>query len=359
MQLPVAFPIIPMLASTAARIPPADSIDGGLAYEPKWDGFRAIVFRDGDELVIGSRKEKPLTRYFPDIVQAALDQLPSRCVLDGEIVVATRTADGVDRLDFERLLERIHPADSRVRRLSVETPASFVGFDLLALGDESYLQRPFQQRRAALEEALADCVAPVHLTAITDDDAVAADWFSQFEGAGLDGVVAKAKRLPYLPGERAMIKVKHARTADVVLAGYRRHKASTTKAPLLGSMILGLFDDESTLHQVGVAASFKSAVRASLVEELADLVVDPSEHPWGAHEAVPNRWNAGKDRSYVHLRPSRVLEVGYDHMEGVRFRHTTQFKRWRPDREPGSCTFAQLEEPVSYDLAQVWAGGTP
>jgi len=359
MKLPVDFPIMPMLAKTAARIPPADAVEGGLAYEPKWDGFRAIVFRDGDEVVIGSRNEKPLTRYFPDIVQAALEQLPSRCVVDGEIVVATRTPDGVDRLDFERLLERIHPADSRVRRLSVETPASFVAFDLLGLGDESYTDRPFEQRRAALESALADCVAPVHVTAITDDHAVAEDWFAQFEGAGLDGVVAKAKRLPYLPGGRAMIKVKHIRTADVVLAGYRLHKTSTPEAPLLGSMILGLFDDEDRLLQVGVAASFKTPVRASLIDELADLVVDPSDHPWGDHEAAPNRWNAGKDTSYVHLRPSRVVEVGYDHMEGVRFRHTTQFKRWRPDREPESCTFAQLEEPVSYDLGQVWAGGTP
>jgi ATP-dependent DNA ligase len=343
-----------MLAKTAARIPAIDAVEGGLSYEPKWDGFRAIVFRDGDDVTIGSRNEKPLTRYFPDVVDAALAYLPPRCVVDGEIVVATRV-DGVDRLDFERLLERIHPARSRVQKLSVETPATFVAFDLLALGDESLLTTPFEDRRRELGQALAGTGPSVRLTALTDDQAVAEQWFGQFEGAGLDGVVAKANQLPYLPGERAMIKVKHTRTADVVLAGYRLHKTSTPERPLLGSMLLGLHDDTGRLLQVGVCASFKVADRAALVDELAELVVDPESHPWAGEQAQPNRWNAGRDTSFVHLRPTRVLEVGYDHMEGTRFRHTTQFKRWRPDREPESCAFDQLEGPVSYDLADVWA----
>jgi ATP-dependent DNA ligase len=342
-----------MLAKSAAKLPAADAIDGGFSYEPKWDGFRAIVFRDGDDVVIGSRNEKPLTRYFPDVVQAALASLPDRCVLDGEIVVSTST-DGVDRLDFEALLQRVHPADSRVRMLARETPATFVAFDLLALGDDSLMNTAFAERRNALEVALSGTGSSVRLTSLTDDEAVAQRWFAQFEGAGLDGVIAKANRLPYLPGERAMIKVKHTRTADVVLAGYRLHKTSTPEQPLLGSMLLGLHDESGTLHQVGVCASFKTAVRAQLVEELAELVVNPEEHPWAGEQAQPNRWNAGRDTSFVHLRPVRVLEVGYDHMEGVRFRHTTQFKRWRPDRDPASCTFDQLEEPVSYDLADVW-----
>ena len=354
MSLPVQPPVSPMLAKSAAAIPAADAVDGGLSYEPKWDGFRAIVFRDGDEVVIGSRNEKPLTRYFPDVVEAAVTHLPARCVLDGEIVVATK-ADGVDRLDFERLLERIHPADSRVRKLSVDTPATFVAFDLLAVGDESLMTAPFTDRRERLEQALSGTGPSVRLTVLTDDVAVAQQWFGQFEGAGLDGVVAKANRLPYLPGERAMIKVKHTRTADVVLGGYRLHKTSTSERPLLGSMLLGLYDDDGMLHQVGVCASFKVAARAELVDELAELVVEPDDHPWAGDHAQPNRWNAGRDTSFVHLRPTRVLEVGYDHMEGTRFRHTTQFKRWRPDREPPSCTFDQLEEPVSYDLADVWA----
>lgn len=353
MSLPVPPPLSPMLAKSVPKIPPADAVEGGLSYEPKWDGFRAIVFRDGDEVVIGSRNEKPLTRYFPDVVDAALAHLPHRCVLDGEIVVATGT-DGVDRLDFERLLERIHPAESRVRKLSVETPATFVAFDLLAFGDESLLATPFSERRSRLEQALAGTGPAVRMTSLTQDQAVAHQWFAQFEGAGLDGVVAKANRLPYLPGERAMLKVKHTRTADVVLAGYRPHKTSTPHSPLLGSMLLGLHDNTGRLHQVGVCASFKTAVRAQLVDELAGLIVDAEDHPWAGDHAQPNRWNAGRDTSFVHLRPTRVLEVGYDHMEGIRFRHTTQFKRWRPDRDPQSCTFDQLEEPVSYDLGDVW-----
>jgi ATP-dependent DNA ligase len=327
MSLPVQPPVSPMLAKSAARIPAADAVAGGFSYEPKWDGFRAIVFRDGDDVVIGSRNEKPLT------------------------------AGGTDRLDFERLLERIHPAQSRVQKLSVETPATFVAFDLLALDEQSLLATPFDQRRQALGQALAGSGSGVRLTALTDDASVAERWFAQFEGAGLDGVVAKANRLPYLPGERAMIKVKHTRTADVVLAGYRLHKTSTPERPLLGSMLLGLHDDTGSLHQVGVCASFKTTVRAQLVDELAGLVVDPADHPWAGEQAQPNRWNAGRDTSFVHLRPARVVEVGYDHMEGTRFRHTTQFKRWRPDREPSSCTFDQLEEPVSYDLADVWTTG--
>jgi ATP-dependent DNA ligase len=354
MSLPVEPPVSPMLAKSAARIPAADAVDGGLSYEPKWDGFRAIVFRDGDDVVIGSRNEKPLTRYFPEVVDAVLAHLPRRCVLDGEIVV-TSSREGVDRLDFERLLERIHPADSRVRKLSVETPAIFVAFDLLALEDESLLTTPFAERRERLESVLTETGPSVRLTALTGEQAIAEQWFGRFEGAGLDGVVAKANRLPYLPGERAMIKVKHIRTADVVLGGYRLHKASTPERPLLGSMLLGLHDDTGHLHQVGVCASFKVAQRAALVDELAELVTGADGHPWAGEQAQPNRWNAGRDTSFVHLRPVRVLEVGYDHMEGTRFRHTTQFKRWRPDRDPESCRFDQLEEPVSYNLDDVWA----
>ncbi len=355
MTLPVTPPVSPMLARSVTGVPAADSVPGGLAYEPKWDGFRAIVFRDRDEVLIGSRNGKPLTRYFPEVVGAALDSLPERCVVDGEVVVARRDED-VARLDFERLLERVHPADSRVRRLAHETPAELVVFDLLALGDEALLAEPFAERRRRLEAALGRARPPVHLTSITYDADRARSWFSRFEGAGLDGVVAKPLAAPYSPGARTMLKVKHERTADVVVGGYRLHKTSTSARPLVGSLLLGLYDDSYSLLQVGVCASFKTAVRASLVTELAPLVVDLVEHPWHGHEAVPNRWNAGRDQSFVALAPNRVLEVGYDHMEGTRFRHTTQFKRWRPDRDPGSCRFDQLEEPVSYDLADVLAG---
>lgn len=346
-------PVKPMLAKSVKRIPP------GMSYEAKWDGFRAIVHRDGDEVVIGSRTGKPLTRYFPEVVTAVRQNLPPRCVVDGEIVVAY---DG--RLDFDRLSERIHPADSRVRLLAEQTPASLVAFDLLALGDDSLLDTPQSDRRTVLEAALADASAPVHLAPSTTDPAVAQEWFERYEGAGLDGIVARPLELPYQPDTRAMYKIKHERTADCVVAGYRFHKSG----PIVGSLLLGLYDDRGTLQHVGVCAAFPMKRRAELVGELEPLVTDVAGHPWGswgdaeAHEGsrmpgAPSRWSGKKDMSWVALRPERVLEVAYDHMEGDRFRHTTQFRRWRPDRTPGSCTYAQLEEVVRYDLAKVLSAG--
>ncbi len=348
-------PVKPMLAKSVAKIPP------GMQYEAKWDGFRAIVFRDGAAVELGSRTTKPLTRYFPELVAALRERLPERCVLDGEIVIAR---DG--RLDFDALTERIHPADSRVRTLAERTPASFVAFDLLALADTALLDVPLSDRRALLERALAGVSAPVHLAPATTDTAVAARWFEQYEGAGLDGVIAKPLTLPYLQDERAMFKVKHERTADAVVAGYRFHKSG----PVVGSLLLGLYDGEGTLQHVGVSASFTMARRAELVAELEPLrMADASGHPWAAwgdaaaHEAArlpgaPSRWSGKKDLSWVPVRPERVAEVAYDHMEnGVRFRHTARFRRWRPDRTPESCTYAQLEEPVRYDLGEIL--GTP
>jgi len=352
-----------MLAKSVAAVPTT----GGHSFEPKWDGFRCLVFKDGDEVELASRNTKPLTRYFPEVVAAVLAQLPERCVLDGELFVAVG-----DRLEFEVLQERIHPAASRVKLLAESTPASFVAFDLLALGDESYVDRPFSERRAALEAALADLPpsGPCHLTRTTTDPAEAEQWFRHFEGAGLDGVVAKPLAAAYAPNQRTMLKIKHARTADVVVAGYRLHKNSTESAPLLGSLLLGLYDGsgpDAQLQHVGVSASFTAKRRAELVEELAPLVVPIEEHPWGHWsefltanpDRVPgtqSRWSQGKDLSFIPLRPERVLEVGYDHMEGRRFRHTAQFKRWRPDRDPASCGYDQLEEPVSYDLGEVLGG---
>ncbi|MEK2478318.1 MULTISPECIES: ATP-dependent DNA ligase [Streptomyces] len=350
MDLPVMPPVSPMLAKAVAKIP------AGMQYEAKWDGFRVIVFRDGDEVEIASRTTKSLSRYFPEVLAAARAELPPRCVLDGEIVIAH---DG--RLHFEELLERIHPADSRVRTLAARTPASLVAFDLLALDSASLLDEPQTARREALVEAVRPARAPVHLAPATTDRELAQRWFAQFEGAGLDGVIAKPPDLPYRPGERVMYKVKHARTADCVVAGYRLHKSG----PVVGSLLLGLHDDAGHLQHVGVCASFPMARRRALVEELAPLRMDDATgHPWGAwaDEAAhagrrmpggPSRWSGGKDLSWVPLRPERVCEVGYDHMEGSRFRHTAQFRHWRPDRTPESCTYAQLEEPVGYDLGEL------
>ncbi|MGC5341679.1 ATP-dependent DNA ligase [Streptomyces sp. DT171] len=349
MDLPVMPPVKPMLAKSVPAIP------AGMQYEAKWDGFRAVVYRDGDEVVIGSRTGKPLTRYFPELVTAVRDRLPPRCVLDGEIVVAH---DG--RLDFDRLSERIHPADSRVRLLAGRTPARLVVFDVLAMGDDSLMDTRQAERRTVLEAALSGVTAPVHLAPATTDQALAREWFERYEGAGLDGVVAKPLDLPYRPGTRAMYKIKHERTADCVVAGYRPHKSG----PVVGSLLLGLYDTEGALQHVGVCAAFPMKRRAELAAELDPLRVDPDDHPWAAwaeaaaHEnsrlpGAPSRWSGKKDLSWVPIRPERVCEVAYDHMEGDRFRHTTQFRRWRPDRTPGSCTYGQLEEVVRYDLAQV------
>lgn len=343
-------PVAPMLAKSAATIPP------GMRYEAKWDGFRAIVFRDGEEIEIGSRSGKPLTRYFPELADALLANLPPRCVVDGEIVIVR---DG--RLDFDALLERIHPADSRVRMLAETTPASFVAFDLLALDDASLMDTPLRERRDALTEALGDAADPVFTAPWTDDIDVARQWFEHFEGAGLDGVVAKRHDLGYRPGERVMVKVKHERTADCVVAGYRMHKSGQG----VGSLLLGLYDDTGRLQHVGVCAAFSMRRRQELLTELEPLRMETVEgHPWadwareeahaqGRMPGAPSRWTGVKDLSWVPLRPERVCEVAYDHMQGDRFRHTARFRRWRPDREPRECTYAQLEEPLSYDLREV------
>jgi len=346
-------PVGPMLAKAVREIPVGD-----LLYEPKWDGFRCILFRDGEEVELGSRNERPFSRYFPELIEAARSELPPRCVVDGEIIVARG-----DRLDFEALQQRIHPAVSRVRLLATQTPASFVAFDLLALGDEALLEVPFAQRRQRLEHALAGAGAPVHLTPVTPDPATAREWFSVFEGAGLDGVVAKPADLGYRPDQRVMFKIKHQRTADCVVAGFRWHKSGG----VVGSLLLGLYDDRGELQHVGVVGSFPMARRAELVEELAPLREGAvADHPWKhwaeamAHEAsrmpgAVSRWNAKKDLSWEPLRPERVVEVRYEHMEGTRFRHLAQFVRWREDRDPRSCTYEQLEEPVRYDLAALLA----
>jgi ATP-dependent DNA ligase len=357
MDLPVLPPVKPMLAKPAAALPTGE----GWFYEPKWDGFRCIVFRDGDEVELGSRNERPLTRYFPDVAEAVKAQLPERCVVDGEIVVPRG-----DRLDFESLLQRIHPAASRVAKLAAETPASFVAFDLLALGDESLMDTPFAERQARLREALAGVQAPVHVSTITQDAEVGRRWFEEFEGAGLDGVIAKRGDQPYAPDQRLMTKVKHVRTADCVVAGFRWHKSG----PVVGSLLLGLYDDAGTLHHIGVAASFPMKRRAELVEELAPYRAEALEgHPWQdwanaqtdgeSEQRMPgatSRWNAGKDLSWVPLRPELVVEIRYDQLEGSRLRHTGQFQRWRTDREARSCTYDQLEVPVKYDLAEVLGG---
>ncbi len=349
--LPVIPPVLPMLARSVKSIPTGD-----LMYEPKWDGFRAIVFRSGDRVEIGSRNSKPMTRYFPELVEAILANLPERCVLDGEVVVVRPDAE---RLDFELLQQRIHPAASRVRKLSVQTPARFIAFDLLALGDDDYTGHGYRQRRTALERALASAQQPIHLTPVTADPGVATRWFAQFEGAGLDGVIAKPMDVAYQQDKRVMFKIKHERTADCVVAGYRTHKAGDD---LIGSLLLGLHDAQGSLVSVGVIGAFPMARRRELFEELQPLVTDVDDHPWAwAHQETTrtptsgagSRWNNGKDLSFTPLRPQRVVEVRYDHMEGVRFRHVAQFVRWRPDRDPSSCTFAQLEEPVSYQLGEV------
>ncbi len=352
MRLPIMPPVKPMLAKPVKDIP-----TGAMIFEPKWDGFRSILFRDGDEVEIGSRNEKPMTRYFPELVDAIRANLPERCVVDGEIVVIGESGD---RLEFELLQQRIHPAESRVRMLAEKTPAHFVAFDLLALDDTDYTGKPFAERRAALLAALEPAAPPIHLTPATTDRGVAQEWFQQFEGAGLDGLIAKPSDGVYQPDKRVMFKIKPERTADCVVAGYRVHKSGPDR---IGSLLLGLYTDEGDLISVGVIGAFPMQRRAELFGELQPLVTDFDGHPWDwarqvegtrtPRNAEGSRWQAGKDLSFVPLRPERVVEVRYDHMEGVRFRHTAQFVRWRPDREARSCTYEQLEEPVKFDLAEV------
>ncbi|MBL7497916.1 ATP-dependent DNA ligase [Frankia sp. CNm7] len=352
MDLPVLPPVKPMLAKAVAKIPT------GMSYEPKWDGFRAIVFRDGDEIEIGSRNTRSIRRYFPELVEAFRRGLPDRCVLDGEIVVPVG-----DRLDWAALGQRVHPAASRISRLAAETPARFVAFDLLALGDASLLDVGFAERRRRLVESVGPAPAPVHVTPATPDADEAARWFATFEGAGLDGLLAKPLDAPYQPDKRVMFKIKHDRTADCVVAGYRPYAKEPTA---VGSLLLGLYTDppdgRRTLAAVGVSSAFPLERRRSLAAELAPLVTDLAAHPWAPErmgdtrtpwEAGESRWGKGKDLSFVPLRPELVVEVRYDQLEGPRFRHTAQFVRFRPDRDPESCGYAQLEETVRYDLNQI------
>ena len=354
MRLPVNPPVAPMLAKAQSTLPSAE----GVLFEPKWDGFRCIVFRDGDEIELGSRNERPLTRYFPELAGPIRAQLPERVVLDGEIVIATPHG-----LDFEALLQRIHPAESRVNRLATETPASFVAFDLLALGDHDARPLPLADRHRLLVEVMAGAEPPLYLSPSTTDRDVALDWFTRFEGAGLDGVIAKRLDTPYRENERIQVKVKHQREADCVVAGFRWHKSGG----VVGSLLLGLFDDAGVLHHVGVAAAFSMARRRELVDELAPYREDALDgHPWRewaelASEEGPqrmpgaiSRWNAKRDMGWEPLRPELVCEVAYDHLQGDRFRHATQFRRWRPDRTPQSCTYSQLEVAVPEELAAVF-----
>jgi ATP-dependent DNA ligase len=358
MHLPFEPPIAPMLSSAAEGLPAGE----GWLFEPKWDGFRTVVFRDGGEILLQSRDEKPMNRYFPELVAPLAAALPERCVVDGEVVIV-----GAEGLDFEALLLRIHPAASRVKLLAAQTPASFVAWDLLALGDDDLRQTPLAERRRRLEQVLAGARPPVHLSPATQDRALAEDWFHRFEGAGLDGVMAKRLDSPYRAGERTMIKVKHERTADCVVAGFRWHKKGA--GTLVGSLLLGLYDDEHTLHHVGVTAAFSNAVRAQLVTELAPLREHALDnHPWrdwaeaqeeatAREQRLPgatSRWNRGKDLSWEPLRPERVCEVAYDHMQGTRFRHAAQFVRWRPDKRPDDCRYDQLEVTPPYELERVF-----
>lgn len=345
-----------MLALRVAALPD----EGGWIFEPKWDGFRALVFRDGDELYIQSRDERPLARYFPELLPPLLAQLPPRCVLDGEIVIAI---DGA--LDFGALQLRLHPADSRVKLLARRTPASIVFFDLLALGDRDLRSLPFAERRRALEQALSHAAPPLHVTPASGDRAVAEDWFRRFEGAGLDGVMAKRGDGRYEPNKRVMLKVKHERDCDCVVGGFRWHKGSERSA--IGSLLLGLYDGSGTLQHVGVCGSFTAARRRELVAHLAPYRdLDAAGHPWrdwagsdaegpaGRRPGTGSRWSQGKDLSFEPLRPDLVVEVAYDHVQGGRFRHTAQFRRWRPDKRPHDCTYAQLEVVPPEELARLF-----
>ncbi|AZS46428.1 ATP-dependent DNA ligase [Microbacterium oxydans] len=338
----------PMLAKAVPAVPDPAKTPGGLQYEPKWDGFRGLIAWDGETVEIGSRGAKPLTRYFPELVEAIPDLLPGPCLLDGEIVVATG-AHGSQRLDWEALSQRIHPAASRIAKLSVETPAMFVAFDLLASGEDDLLAESFETRRARLETLMEGVEHPLHLTRTTRDRDAAVRWLAEFEGAGLDGVVAKPLDQPYAPGKRTLFKIKHARTADVVALGYRIHKSGSG----VGSLLVGLYGGDGVLRQVGGVAAWSDARRQELVEELAPLVERDEAGDAVTAEGERSRFSGSKDVSFVRLRPERVLEVRYDQLEGARFRHTVQFERWRPDRDARSCTYEQLDTVAGYDLADV------
>ncbi|MFJ6430061.1 MULTISPECIES: ATP-dependent DNA ligase [Microbacterium] len=338
----------PMLAKAAPAVPDPAKTPGGLLYEPKWDGFRGLIAWDGETVEIGSRGAKPLTRYFPELVDVIPQLLPEPCLLDGEIVVATGP-DGSQRLDWEALSQRIHPAASRVAKLAVETPAMFIAFDLLAVGIDDLLAQSFETRRARLETLMEGVGHPLHITRTTRDREAAVRWLAEFEGAGLDGVVAKPLDQPYAPGKRTLFKIKHARTADVVALGYRIHKSGSG----VGSLLVGLYGDDGELHQVGGVAAWSDARRQELVEELAPLVERDESGDAVTAEGERSRFSGSKDVSFVRLRPERVLEVRYDQLEGSRFRHTVQFERWRPDRDARSCTYEQLDTVAGYDLADV------
>jgi len=356
-DLPLLSPVKPMLSKAVDSFEKLPT-DVELVFEPKWDGFRCIVFRDGDEIVLGSRNERPLTRYFPELVEALRRELPSRVVVDGEVVVP-----GATGLDFDALQQRIHPAESRVNRLAKETPASFIAFDLLAVGSDDLTEEPFRTRRSRLCDELASVRAPVHVTPATSSMDEARDWFGRFEGAGLDGVVAKDASQPYQPDKRVMFKVKHHRDADCVVAGFRWHKDGEG----VGSLLLGLYDDEGTLHHVGVCASFTAKFRRelrTLLEPLREHALD--DHPWrgwaeasggGRMPGAVSRWNAQKDLSWEPVRIERVVEVEFDQLQSGRFRRVARFIRWRDDRTPASCTYAQLDVAVPRELHEVFAEG--
>lgn len=338
----------PMLAKAVAAVPDPDKTPGGLLFEPKWDGFRGLIAWDGETVEIGSRGAKPLTRYFPELVEAIPEVLPGPCLLDGEIVVATGP-QGAQRLDWEALSQRIHPAASRVAKLATETPAMFIAFDLLAYGEDDLIDQSFETRRERLETVMAAVEHPLHITRTTRDREAAVRWLAEFEGAGLDGVVAKPLAQPYAPGKRTLFKIKHARTADVVALGYRIHKSGSG----VGSLLVGLYDEDGVLRQVGGVAAWSDARRRELVDELAPLVERDDDGAAVTAEGERSRFSGSKDVSFVRLRPERVLEVRYDQLEGARFRHTVQFERWRPDRDARSCTYDQLDTVAGYDLADV------